>query len=178
MTTKITPESEASFVISMIKRDITNDWTHIQKIEYFGLITEFLVDAGIEYITSNKDKSKGSMIPDMVTVLNELIREEYDARYGVRSKTPLEFIDDSSCLTDEEVQDWFKTKGIGPYSFKHIHVYEDRWFMVVTDESDDVLTCKCTWKDDKGNLHQNTMIEITKLIFNMVYLPSLEKTDV
>lgn len=173
--TKITPESEADFLTSMIERDLNNNWTRKQKIKYFSLIAVFISNRGLKLL---KSKSK-TMSYDQANAFNETLRNEYNEEHGVNSKTPSEFIEGSDCLTGKSVQDWFKRKDIGPYSFDHIHVYEDRWWMVIKDNhNEDILTCKCTWKDGDGNIHQNTMLEITKLIFTLAYLPSLEKIDV
>lgn len=183
---KVTIESEADFVITMIERDMKTLKTNTDRLDYLTIIMRKVDSMGDEIVDKkfigedrpeNEENDVDLSSATLITILNNLIRDDFDEKHGFKSKTPIEFIDDSLCLIDEAVQEWFKRKDLGPYSFNHIHVYEDQWFMVVQNKefksTDDFMSCKCTWKDNDGNIHENTMLEITKLIFNKVYLPSL-----
>jgi len=193
---KIAPEDEAKFIISMIDRDLfMNAWDRSQKLDYLTIVADHIAKTGNDLVDEQingppigedrpeKEDSdiEMSFHPDMehplIKAINELLRIDYDREYGVKSKTPIEFIDGARCLTGPKAGEWLYRNKI-MCSSEHIHTFEDTWYAIIKDDEDvDLFDCECVWLEEDGTMHTSDIVGISQIIFNKAYLPSLERID-
>jgi hypothetical protein len=183
---KVTVREEATFVITLITRDLDSISSDNKKLTYLKIIGDHIDDVGERILSANPEAHNDSTLIEHETQSTISESEKSSSRIDVISSlfeatrpsrvlglNPVEFIRSGKCLMDEDAYAWLYERKY-TQSYNHIHVYpNDMCLTLPTKDSVKITGHEYAWVEPDGIREEGDLIDVLQKMF-WAYLDTVE----